>query len=192
MKKLLKILLYSICSILGLIILVVLITVLWISISGNHAAKKNLALAGPEVKILTVDGFTFRDLNKNGKLDLYEDKRQPREARINDLLSQMNLEEKAGTMFITMINMKKDGSISEKPFLGDFFSFFIPGTSNMLFGKKLNHFNILSTAGKKHMAEWYNRLQKLAERTRLGIPVTILKNLQATVIPAGDSLQVIP
>jgi beta-glucosidase len=85
----------------------------------------------------------------------------------------MNLEEKAGTMFITMINMKKDGSISEKPFLGDFFSFFVPGTSQMLFGKKLNHFNILSTAGKKHTAEWYNHIQKLAERTRLGIPVTI-------------------
>jgi beta-glucosidase len=162
MKKLLKILLYSICSILGLIILIALITVLWISISGNHTAKKNMALESPEVKTLTIDGFTFRDLNKNGKLDPYEDKRQPGEVRINDLLSQMNLEEKAGTMFITMINMKKDGSVSEKPFLGDFFSFFVPGTSQMLFGKKLNHFNILSAAGKKQTAEWYNHIQKLA------------------------------
>jgi beta-glucosidase len=193
MKKLLKILLYSICSILGLIILIVLITGLWISISGNHTAKKNMALAGSEVKTLTIAGFTFRDLNKNGKLDPYEDKRQPMEVRINDLLSQMNLEEKAGTMFITIINMKKDGSISEKPFLGDFFSFFVPGTSQMLFGKKLNHFNILSAAGKKQTAEWYNRIQKLAERTRLGIPVTIasdprnhFSNNPLTSAMAGD------
>jgi len=66
MKKLLKILLYSICSILGLIILVLVMTVLWISISGNHTARKNMALAGPEVKTLTIDRLTFRDLNKNG------------------------------------------------------------------------------------------------------------------------------
>ena len=66
MKKLLKILLYSIYSILGLIILVLVIAVLWISISGNHTSKINMVLAGPEVKTLTIDGFTFRDLNKNG------------------------------------------------------------------------------------------------------------------------------
>src|SRR5580693_7055431 len=50
--------------------------------------------------IKTVDGYTFRDLNKNGKLDIYEDSRQPVEARIEDLLKQMTLEEKAGMMFI--------------------------------------------------------------------------------------------
>jgi len=132
-----------------------------------------MSLAGPEVKTITIDGFTFRDLNKNGKLDLYEDNRHAVEDRVTDLISRMNLEEKAGTMFISMISMKKDGSISEKPFVGDFFSLFIPGTSEMLFRKNLNHFNILSIAGKKQTAEWYNRLQKLAERTRLGIPVSI-------------------
>ncbi len=160
-------------TLVGLIILIVVITVLWISISGNHSAKKNMALAGPEVKTLTIDGFTFRDLNKNGKLDLYEDSRQPGEVRINDLLSQMNLEEKAGTMFIPPISMRKDGSISEKPSLKDVFSLLSVGTSGMIFEKKLNHFNIFSGTGKKQMAEWYNRLQKLAECTRLGIPVSI-------------------
>jgi beta-glucosidase len=132
-----------------------------------------MALAGPAVKTLTIDGFTFRDLNKNGKLDLYEDSRQPREARVNDLLLQMNLDEKTGTMFIPPIVMRKDGTISEKPSLDDIESFASPGTSRMLFGLKLNHFNIFSTAGKRQTAEWYNRLQKLAERTRLGIPVSI-------------------
>jgi len=34
------------------------------------------------------------DLNKNGKMDVYEDSRAPIEDRINDLLSQMTLEEK--------------------------------------------------------------------------------------------------
>ena len=71
-----------------------------------------------------------------------------REDRINDLISQMSLDEKAGIMFIQMIAMKKDGSISEKPSLGDIFSLMTPGTSEMIFGKKLNHFNILKGTGK--------------------------------------------
>ena len=32
--------------------------------------------------IQTENGFRFRDLNKNGKLDVYEDPRQPIEARV--------------------------------------------------------------------------------------------------------------
>ena len=42
------------------------------------------------------NGWT--DLNKNGKKDIYEDSRQPVEARVNDLLSQMSLEEKTCQM----------------------------------------------------------------------------------------------
>ncbi|MCK7460612.1 MAG: hypothetical protein MZU84_00240 [Sphingobacterium sp.] len=75
MKKFLKILAITIGSIIGLIILLVVITLLSVSISGNRAAKKSQALAGPEVKTITVDGFSFRDLNKNGKADIYEDSR---------------------------------------------------------------------------------------------------------------------
>jgi beta-glucosidase len=173
MKKIIKFLLYFVVALLGFIVLIILITVLWITVSGNHTARKSMALAGPDVKTLTIDGFSFRDLNKNGKLDPYEDKRNAREVRISDLLSQMSLEEKAGSMFISMVSMKKDGSISEKPFLGDFFSFLVSGTSQMLFVKNINHYNILIAGGKKQTAEWYNSLQKLAERTHLGIPVTI-------------------
>ena len=128
MKKLLKILLYTIGSLLGLIIFIVLVIVLWVSISGNISAKKYMAMAGPETPTLTIDGFTFRDLNKNGKLDVYEDNRQPIESRVNDLLSLMNLEEKAGTMFIPPISMNKDGSVSEKPSFSDIFSFMSKGS----------------------------------------------------------------
>ena len=34
------------------------------------------------------------DFNKNGKMDIYEDPTQPIEKRVNDLLSQMNVNEK--------------------------------------------------------------------------------------------------
>jgi hypothetical protein len=68
MKKIIKFLLYFIGAFLGLIVMIVFTMVLWITISGNQTAKKSMALAGPEVKTLTIDGFSFRDLNKNGKM----------------------------------------------------------------------------------------------------------------------------
>ncbi len=173
MKKFFKILLYTIGSLLGAVILLILVCWLYLGISSRTAVNKSKKLQWGEVKILTINGFTFRDLNKNAKLDIYEDSRKPVDERVNDLISQMTLEEKAGTMFFMMISMKKDGSISEKPSLSDPFSFLVPGTSKMMFMKHLNHFNILYGTGKREMAIWHNNLQKLAERTRLGIPVTV-------------------
>ena len=38
--------------------------------------------------IKTEDDITFRDLNKNGKLDVYEDSRQSIEARVEDAVYQ--------------------------------------------------------------------------------------------------------
>jgi beta-glucosidase len=173
MKKTLIILGYTIGSIVGLIILLVLAVFLYLKISAGNIEKKSKALEYAEVKTLTLDGFTFRDLNKNGKLDIYEDSRQPVDNRVNDLLSQMTLEEKAGTMFITMVGINKDGSVNEGPSLSDPFSFLETGTSKMLFMKNMNHLNILTGASTKAMAEWYNNLQKLEERSRLSIPITI-------------------
>src|SRR3954463_1961032 len=50
------------------------------------------------VKIITVDGFAFKDLNKNGKLDKYEDWRLPVDERAKDLASKMSVEQIAGLM----------------------------------------------------------------------------------------------
>ena len=50
------------------------------------------------VKILTDGNFAFKDLNKNGKLDVYEDWRVDIEDRIIDLANQLSKEEIAGLM----------------------------------------------------------------------------------------------
>jgi len=180
MKKALKIFLYSLLSLVGLIVIVLVVTYLTMSISANRKLKKTVVLQGAEVTTMTINGFEFRDMNKNGKLDIYEDNRRPTEDRVNDLLSQMNLEEKAGTMFIPPVRMNKDGSISEKPSLSDLFSLISGGTSDMLFTKKLNHFNIFTGISTREMATWYNNLQRLAEKTRLAIPVTIASDPRNT------------
>ncbi len=51
-----------------------------------------------KARVLTVGGLQFRDLNKNGALDRYEDWRQPLEQRVADLISKMTAEEKVGLM----------------------------------------------------------------------------------------------
>lgn len=50
------------------------------------------------VELLEVDGYAFKDLNKNGKLDAYEDWRLSEEERIHDLVGQMSIHQIAGLM----------------------------------------------------------------------------------------------
>jgi beta-glucosidase len=62
-------------------------------------------LGAKSVLILNFKGFQFKDLNKNGKLDKYEDWRLSADERSKDLLSKMSVEEKAGFMLINSLNM---------------------------------------------------------------------------------------
>jgi beta-glucosidase len=114
------------------------------------------------------DGQAFRDLNKNGVLDPYEDPRRPIEERIEDLLSQMTLEEKAGLMFHMIAGVNPDGTLAA-PAQG----FFRASVAEFVEKLQLTHFNVHALPEPRLAAAWYNRLQELAESTRLGIPVTI-------------------
>jgi beta-glucosidase len=130
------------------------------------------AVKANSAHVITADGFTFRDLNKNGKLDVYEDSRQPVDARIKDLLSQMTIEEKAGMMFINGARINDDGSIREQPGKGMFA--FAPNALVLVKDKKMNHFNLWAIPSISNLAKWYNSMQKYVEdSTRLGIPITI-------------------
>jgi beta-glucosidase len=116
----------------------------------------------------------FRDLNGNGRLDPYEDPSRAIDERVEDLLGQMTLEEKAGLMFHPPILMNADGS-------------FFDGTEDRVVAGNLNHFNIYFAPPPRQHAEWQNRLQKLAESTRLGIPVTISSDPRHTAESVGAS-----
>ena len=50
------------------------------------------------LQILTVDRFAFKDLNKNGTLDPYEDWRLPVDERAKDLASKMSVDQIARLM----------------------------------------------------------------------------------------------
>ena len=126
--------------------------------------------AHPSTLLRSEDGFSYRDLNKNGHLDVYEDPRQPIPARVEDLLSQMTLAEKAGQLFINGAPVNPDGSIEDKPGAPGFAA--RTAMAQML-DHQMTHFNLWEIPGSQAVATWNNNLQRFAERTRLGIPVTI-------------------
>ena len=169
MKKVFKILGYILLSLLGIII----VLVAYLFISAKIKSNANLSQLGEEAPLISESGLSFRDLNKNGKVDVYEDNRQPLESRVSDLLSQMTLEEKAGTMFFNIINTHTKGKLAEAPEFGNLLSFVFPSNSESIVVQKMNHFNLLLTPGTRELATWQNNVQKLAEKTRLGIPLTI-------------------
>jgi beta-glucosidase len=109
-----------------------------------------------------------RDLNGNGRLDPYEDASRPLDERVDDLLAQMTVEEKAGLMFHPPISIGDDGSLVEEPS-----AFAQTPTTELVVDRGINTFNVFEIPGPRAMAEWHNSLQRLAEGTRLGIPVTI-------------------
>ena len=153
----------------------------------------NMSQLGAPTPQLEVRGYSYRDLNMTGALDPYEDSRLTPEDRAEDLLSRMTLEEKAGSMFITMIAVGVDGDLVERPDPADQFSMMLPTNSEMVAAKRMNHFNVVFLHGAENMAIWQNKLQQMAERTRLGIPVTIASDPRhafglniAASLPAGD------
>jgi beta-glucosidase len=119
--------------------------------------------------IRTENGIPYRDLNKNGKLDIYEDPRRPVDDRVEDLLGQMTLDEKAGMMFINGTVVNEDGSIEVDPETKGFGRAAVTQITNQL----MSHFNFWQMPGAQVVAAWYNKLQRFSEETRLGIPVTI-------------------
>src|SRR5665647_3357423 len=69
------------------------------------------------VNILKIGNLEFKDLNKDGHLDKYEDWRLSPEERSADLLSKMSVEEKAGFMLINTIAMIGAKKLKQKVWL---------------------------------------------------------------------------
>jgi beta-glucosidase len=119
-------------------------------------------------KKIVLEGKEFRDLNKNGTLDIYEDCRLSVDERINDLLSKMSLDEKVGLMFPIILSIGESGNLVDEVKLGNHIK-----TSEAILKRKINHVYIYSQGPPQIIAKWSNNIQRLAEQTRLGIPVTV-------------------
>ncbi|MBR1961350.1 MAG: glycoside hydrolase family 3 C-terminal domain-containing protein [Alistipes sp.] len=131
------------------------------------------------IKILTVDGFAFKDLNRNGKLDKYEDWRLPSEERAKDLASQLSLEEIAGLMLYSSSQLiptydakAKKGTYRGKPFSKSYASpsDLTDQQLKFLVEDKVRHILISKVNSPYISAQWNNKVQALCEGLDHGIP----------------------
>lgn len=131
------------------------------------------------VKILTVKGFAFKDLNKNGKLDKYEDWRLSAEERAKDLASKMSVEQIAGLMLYSAHQAIPSGNTrfgastyNGKPFAESGAKPYDLSDQQIKFITKdnLRHVLVTSVQSPEVAALWNNKLQALCEGIGLGIP----------------------
>ncbi|GGC84962.1 glycoside hydrolase family 3 protein [Enterococcus wangshanyuanii] len=156
----------------------------WILVENDQGATLGYA-ADSGVTLIEQDGFAFKDLNKNGRLDPYEDWRLPIEERIEDLVTHLSVEEMAGLMlysrhqtvsrsdnhFVQMFSgtyggktlADYDGPISE---LTD-------QQKEFLTKDHIRHVLLTRVESPKAAAQWTNKIQAMAESLDSGIPVNI-------------------
>lgn len=92
MKKVLKYLIYTLSTILVLLVIAAFFGWQWVNSTFLTFEKDYKEVV--EFKSITVDGENFFDRNANGELDVYEDHRAPIDARVANALEQMTIEEK--------------------------------------------------------------------------------------------------
>ena len=118
--------------------------------------------------VLMADGQRFRDLDRNGVLDPYEDWRLTPAQRADDLLARMTLEEKAGTMMHATLPGAGGMAIGVSAQGYD-----MDATRALIAGKKITSFITRLDIAPDAFARQNNAVQRIAADTRLGIPVTI-------------------
>ena len=131
------------------------------------------------VKILTINGLKFKDLNRNGKLDKYEDWRLPVDERAKDLASKMSLEQISGLMLYSIHQAIPSnesgfaaGTYNGKPFSQSGANPWDLTDAQKAFLKddNLRHVLITSVKSPEVAARWNNEMQAFLEGTGLGIP----------------------
>ncbi len=131
------------------------------------------------VKILTVSGLAFKDLNKNGQLDSYEDWRLPVATRAKDLAGKMSVEQIAGLMLYS--RHQPIPAAAGGPFAGTYGGkvFTESGAKptdlsdqqrEFLTKDNVRHVLITSVQSPAVAAGWNNNAQALVEGLGLGIP----------------------
>ena len=135
------------------------------------------------VKILTVNRLAFKDLNKNDKLDAFEDWRLPVDVRAKDLASRLSVEQIAGLMLYSSHQsipsggggFIRGGTYGGKPFneSGAGASELSDQQRTFLTEDNLRHVLITSVESPGVSATWNNNAQALVEGLGYGIPVNI-------------------
>jgi len=132
------------------------------------------------VKILTVNGLAFKDLNKNGKVDIYEDWRKSADERAKDLASKLSIEQIAGLMLYSGHQSIPSGTnrfFGASTYKGKVYPESGAKPSDLsdqqitfLTKDNLRHVLITSVESPEVAAVWNNNVQALCEGIGFGIP----------------------
>lgn len=136
------------------------------------------------VKILSVDGFAFKDLNRNGKLDKYEDWRLSSEERAKDLASQLPVENLSGLM----VHSSYQRVPSKGTYGGKLFkeadvdiSALDDEQYRLICEERVRHLLVTRVSSAYDAALWSNNLQALCESEPFGIPSNNSSNPRVSV-----------
>lgn len=152
----------------------VVLAALLVSLAGHAQAQAPSApssqprLGARTAPIISRDGLRFRDLNRTGTLEPFEDWRLAPDARARDLVSRMTLAEKAGAMMHgTARSRGPMGGVG----VGAHYD--TAANRTLIDGAKVNSMITRLGGDPVNLASEHNALQAIAEKTRLGIPLTI-------------------
>ncbi|PIB39231.1 glycoside hydrolase family 3 protein [Maribacter sp. 4G9] len=132
------------------------------------------------VQIIAKERYAFKDLNKNGTVDAYEDWRLPVNERAKDLAQKMSLEDIAGLMLYSSHQSLPGRSrgFGSSTYNGKTFAESGAKASDLSDEQKkflsddhLRHVLITSVESPSVSAQWNNNAQAFAEGLYLGIPV---------------------
>ena len=135
---------------------------------------------GSGVTILTVDGYAFKDMNRNGSLEPYEDWRLSAEERAADLASRLPIEEIAGMMLYSSHQSVPSGggmfggaTYNGKPYAqsGAAASDLSDAQRKFLTEDNLRAVLVTTVESPAVAAAWNNNMQALVESLGHGVPV---------------------
>ncbi len=109
------------------------------------------------VTLLEDRGYAFKDLNRNGELDVYEDWRKPALERAKDLASQLDIEEIAGMMLYSAHQAIQSEEIT-------------PAQMKFLTDDNLRAVLMTTVKSPEVAARWNNNVQAYVEGLKHGIP----------------------
>lgn len=164
------------------IVLSLLLIVFPNAIGFSQSATPQPVINARVVSALQINGLLFKDLNKNGKLDIYEDWRRSIAERVNDLVAQMTVEEKAGLMVGPTLSAGPGGAVNEQavyganPFNPGPVMLNVPATTEAITRRHIRQFINRENLPARTMATWLNGVQQIAEGSRLGIPIIFVTN----------------
>ncbi|MES1214042.1 MAG: glycoside hydrolase family 3 N-terminal domain-containing protein [Bacteroidota bacterium] len=131
------------------------------------------------INILIVNGLHFKDLNRNGKLDNYEDWRLPVDERAKDLAGKMSVDQIAGLMLYSAhqaipANSRGfgAGTYNGKPIDSSGMQPYDISDQQKKFLKEdnLRHILVTRVMSPEVAAKWNNNVQAFVEGLGLGIP----------------------